>query len=76
MRTYTDTEGVWHMVVLNNPEVGAEIMSVIDPIRDRLFAQARAEGRREPTEAYAADALTALAQTARQALRTPPAVAR
>ncbi len=64
LRTYTDPEGVWHMVVLNNPEVGAEIMAVIDPIRDRLFAEARVEGRREPTEAYAADALTALARNA------------
>ncbi len=52
------------MQVLNNPEVGAEIMAVIDPIRDRLFAEARAEGRREPTEAYAADALTTLAREA------------
>ncbi len=64
LRTYTDTEGVWHMVVLNNPELGAEIMAVIDPIRDRLFNEARVEGRREPTEAYAADALTTLVRNA------------
>ncbi len=62
LRTHTDAEGAWHLQLRNNPEVGAEIMAVIDPIRDRLFAQARAEGRREPTEAYAADALTALAR--------------
>ena len=30
LRTYTDTEGAWHMHVRNNPEVGAEIMTVID----------------------------------------------
>jgi len=58
LRTYTDSEGVWHMHVVNNPEVGVEIMTVIDPLRDVLFGQARTEGRREPTEAYAADALT------------------
>ncbi len=61
LRTYTDAEGAWHLHARNNPEVGAEIMAVLDAIRDRLFAQARAEARREPTEAYAADALRALA---------------
>jgi len=64
LRTYCDAEGAWHLHVANNPEVGAEIMAVIDPLRDRLFAQARARGRREPTEAYAADALTMVARTA------------
>jgi len=64
LRTFTDAEGAWHMHVRHNPEVGAEIMAVIDSIRDRLFAQARVQGRREPTEAYAADALTTLARNA------------
>jgi len=64
LRTYTDAEGAWHMHLRNNPEVGADIMAIIDPIRDRLFAQARIEGRREPTEAYAADALTTLVRSA------------
>jgi hypothetical protein len=32
-------------------------MAVLDPLRERLFRQARAEGRREPAEAYGADAL-------------------
>ncbi len=50
------------MHVRNNAEVGAEIMAVIDPIRDRLFAEARGEGRRAPSEAYAADALTTMAR--------------
>ncbi len=58
LRTWTDGEGVWHLQLRNNPEVGAAIMSVVEPIRDRIFSQARGEGRREPLEAYAADALT------------------
>ena len=41
----------------NNPEVGAQFMAALAPIRDRLFNAARLEARREPLEAYAADAL-------------------
>jgi hypothetical protein len=33
------------------------MMAALEPIRDRLFAAARSDGRREPSEAYAADAL-------------------
>ena len=61
LRDWTDAEGAWHLHMRNNPEVGAEIMSALGPIRDRIFTQARAEGRREPVEAYAADALVELA---------------
>jgi hypothetical protein len=47
--------------VRDNPEVGAEIVAALEPVRDRLFKAARAEGRRESSEAYAADALAELA---------------
>ena len=57
LRDWTDAEGAWHLHMANNPEVGAEVMAALGPVRDRLFNAARAEGRREPTEAYAADAL-------------------
>ena len=57
LRTYTDTEGTWNLRMRDNPEVGAQVMAALEPIRDRLFGQARAEDRREPLEAYAADAL-------------------
>ncbi len=62
LRSFTDAEGLWHLHVADNPEVGAEIMAAVDPIRDRLLAEARAQGRREPTQAYAADALAELAR--------------
>src|SRR5207244_10521403 len=42
---------------------GAQIKAALAPITDRLFRAARKEGRREPVEAYAADALTELATT-------------
>jgi len=60
LRSYTDAEGAWNLRVRDNPEVGAEIMAALGPIRDRLFKAARAEGRHEPAEAYAADALAEL----------------
>ncbi len=62
LRTYNDSEGAWNLHMRDNPEVGAEVMAALEPIRDRLFHQARAEGRREPLEAYAADALVELAR--------------
>lgn len=62
LRTYTDADGAWNLHARNNPEVGAEIMAALTPIRDRLFRVARKECRHEPPEAYAADALTDLAR--------------
>jgi len=62
LRTYNDAEGAWNLHMRDNPEVGAEIMAALAPIRDRLFARARAEERREPLEAYAADALAEMAR--------------
>ena len=60
LRTWTDADGAWRLAMRDNPEVGAQIMATLEPLRDRLFKAARAEGRREPWEAYAADALAAL----------------
>ncbi|HEX2192874.1 MAG TPA: HNH endonuclease signature motif containing protein [Acidimicrobiales bacterium] len=56
-RDWTDPEGVWHLHLRHNPEVGARFMAALAPLRDRQLDQARTEGRREPPEAYAADAL-------------------
>jgi hypothetical protein len=64
LRAYTDAEGAWNLAVRNNPEVGAQVMAGLEPIVDRIFRAARAEGRREPLEAYAADALAELARGA------------
>lgn len=63
LRDWTDAEGAWNLRMRDNPEVGAQVMAAIDAIRDRLFRSARAEGRREGSEAYAADALVELART-------------
>lgn len=60
LRSYTGSDGVWNLRMRDNPEVGAQIMAAIEPIRDRLFRDAYRQGRREPSEAYAADALAEL----------------
>jgi hypothetical protein len=70
LRSYTDSEGAWNLHMRENPEVGAEIMAALAPIRDRLFRQARAEGRREPLEAHAAGGLAQLARD-RSGRQTP-----
>ena len=57
LRNWTDGEGAGHLHATGTPEIIARIMSVLDPIRDRLFREAHREARREPTEAYAFDAL-------------------
>ena len=64
LRSYTDAEGAWNLRARDNPEVGAQVMAALAPIVDRLFRAARAQGRREPIEAYAVDALAVLAATA------------
>ena len=60
LRAWTDAEGAWNLRMRTNPEVGAVVMAAIEAVRDRLFRTARAQGRHEPSEAYAADALVAL----------------
>ena len=62
LRSYTDNEGEWHLHCRNNPEVGATIMAALEPFREAIFRHARSEARREPPEAYAADALTEMAR--------------
>jgi len=64
LRTYTDGEGAANLHMRDNPEVVAEIMAAVSARRDRLFARARAVGRRESPEAYAADALAELVRDA------------
>ncbi len=46
-------------------------MAAIEPIRDRLFNQARVAGRREPLDAYAADALVEVVSTGRPQVGSP-----
>ncbi len=62
LRSWTDVEGAWHLGAVGNPEDGARLMAALEPLKDRAFRAARAEGRPEPVEAYAFDALMALTE--------------
>ena len=63
LRSYTDSEGAWNLRARHNPEVGARIMAALEPVRDRLFREARAADHRESAEAYAIDALVEVCRT-------------
>jgi Domain of unknown function (DUF222) len=64
LRVFNDTEGATNLHMRDNPEVIAGIMATLEPVRDELFEAARKDGRCEPLEAYAADALAELARRA------------
>jgi Domain of unknown function (DUF222) len=64
LRTYADADGASNLHLRDNPEVVAGITASLEPIRNELFEAARTEGRREPMEAYVADALAELARRA------------
>jgi hypothetical protein len=61
LRQHTDAGGTWWLHAHGTPEDGATVMAAIRPYADKAFAAARAAGRREAPEAYAFDALAALA---------------
>ncbi len=78
VRGYTDGEGGRNLAVRGTPEQVARIEVALEPMIDDLFEQARAAGRPEPRNAYAFDALVALADrhesgvaTAEKKRRTP-----
>ncbi len=62
LRHWSDAEGGLRIEARLCPDDGARVIAAIDVERRRIFATARSDGRREPYEAYAADALVALAQ--------------
>jgi hypothetical protein len=58
--TFTDDDGAFGIRALFAPEAGARLKAALEAQCDRFFHQARREGRREPVDAYRADALLAL----------------
>ena len=57
LRSRTDTEGAWRLEARGTRADGARVMAALRHTADRIFRSARAEGRREPSEAYMFDAL-------------------
>jgi len=64
LKEFIDAEGGWNVVVRGPVEAGAVFRAAHRPIVEELFNAARAEGRREPYEAYAFDAFIELARRA------------
>jgi hypothetical protein len=64
LRHWTGPDGAFRMDLRTTPEAGAAVLAGLQPFQEQVFAQARAAGRRERADAYAADALVAMAQAA------------
>jgi len=64
LRHWNDADGAFRMDLRITPEAGAVVLANLKPFCEHVFAAARAAGRRESSEAYAADALVALAEAA------------
>jgi hypothetical protein len=62
LRHWTDADGAFRMDLRTTADAGATILAGLTPLQEKAFAAARAAGRREPAEAYAADALVDMAQ--------------
>ncbi|HZY29430.1 MAG TPA: DUF222 domain-containing protein, partial [Jiangellaceae bacterium] len=63
-RSYTDAEGGWNLSARGTAQDGAAFTTVLNAITDQVFNAARRDSRHEPPEAYAFDALMAMAQHA------------
>ncbi len=57
LRKWCDTDGTYQLSFTNTAVVGAEINALLEPFIDALWRRAHTEGRSEPRQAYAADAL-------------------
>ncbi len=64
VRFGTDPDGAATMAVRTTPDAMAEIKAAIAHYQAKIFDTARRQGRRDPFEAYAADALVGLARAA------------
>ena len=71
--------GFWTLHAKGTPQAGAAFGAALDAVTDQIFQQARRDGRHEPVEAYAFDALMSLADLGRRGkkeCRVPPRTGR
>src|SRR4051794_36179348 len=61
---HKDAEGAWKAFLRGPIDAQAEFKAAHEPILDELFKRARADGKHEPREAYAFDALIEMARRA------------
>ena len=64
LRHYSDAEGGWNLSARGTAQDGAAFTTVLNAITNDVFNAARRNSRHEPPEAYAFDALMAMAQHA------------
>lgn len=62
LRFWTDGLGAFRLDASLTPEAGGTLLAALEPLRKKIFAEAREQGRKEPYEAYAADALVEMAK--------------
>lgn len=60
LRHWTDRDGAARVDARLTPDAGAAVIAAVDASRERIVREARSAGRREQSEAYAADALVEL----------------
>ena len=60
LRHWTDHDGAGRLDVRTTADALARIVAKVDAVKEQIFHEARAQGRREGGDAYAADALLAL----------------
>jgi len=65
LRHWMDAQGGFRLEGRFTPDAGAQLVAALEPYKERVFKVARRQGRREPYDAYAADALVAMAKDAR-----------
>ncbi|HET9060712.1 MAG TPA: hypothetical protein VFN61_12390 [Acidimicrobiales bacterium] len=61
LRSWTTPDGTWHLHAQGLPEDGAKVMAAVNRHAGSIFDQARSDGRHDRLDAYAFDALVALA---------------
>ena len=64
-------EGFWNLQAKGTPQAGATLTTMLDQLTDQIFKDAYQAGKREPVQAYAFDALMALAGDAAQPTAEP-----
>jgi hypothetical protein len=70
LRHYRDGEGGWNLSARGTAQTGAAFATVLNAITDQVFTAARRAGRHESVEAYAFDALMAMAEHAAESTTT------
>ncbi|MFN2524685.1 MAG: DUF222 domain-containing protein [Actinomycetota bacterium] len=76
LRHWSDGEGAFCLQGRFTPDAGAVLLAALEPYKEKVFAEARKDGRKESYEAYAADALVEMACHVRGCKQQPSSATR